>query len=84
MTDGVASAAPEYVFEMRYVARRDDPYYYTRWDLAKPVEVMATTKQEAINKAAEMLGSAGSHAHWVFKVDRIRDVRAVPAEEAKR
>ena len=67
-----------FVFSMVYVARRDDPYFYTRWDIAKPIEVVAPTKQEAINKAESVLGNAGSHYHWVFHVKSIRDA-LIPA-----
>ena len=68
-----------FVFSMIYVAARDDPYFHTRWDLAKPVEVVAETKQAAINKADKMLGNAGSHHHWVFRVKSIRDT-LIPAD----
>jgi hypothetical protein len=70
------TTAPEFVFEMRAVDRSTDSYYVTRWDRAVPVEVVAATKQEAINRADAMLGSAGSHRYWVFRVDKVRDVRA--------
>lgn len=69
----------EFLFEMRAAFRRDDPYFYTRWDQAQKVEVVARTKQEAINKADAMLGGSHSYRHWVFRVDRVRDVRAVAA-----
>lgn len=62
-----------FVFSMVYVARSNDPYFYTRWDLAKPIEIVAATKREAINKAGTVLGSAGTHRHWVFQVKSIRD-----------
>lgn len=67
-----------FVFSMIYVARRDDPYFYTRWDLAKPIEVVAATEQDAINKADTALGDAGPHHHWVFQVKSIRDA-LIPA-----
>ena len=65
----------EFVFEMRAVDRDRDHYYVTRWDRATPVEVVAPTKQEAINKAAVMLGDAPRGRYWVFKVDKVRDLR---------
>ncbi|WP_345543470.1 hypothetical protein [Microbacterium jejuense] len=71
--------APLFVFKMRAVARPTDPYYVTRWDRATPVEVVAATKQEAINKADATLGSAGAHRYWVFRVDSVRDV-LIPTE----
>ena len=67
-----------FVFSMIYVAARDDPYFHTRWDLAKPIEIVAATKQDAINKADTALGDAGPRAHWVFRVKSIRDT-LIPA-----
>lgn len=46
-------------------------YYYTRWDQATPIEVVAETKQAAINAAAAILGEARRDRYWTFKTDRI-------------
>ena len=65
--------APLFAFKMRAVDRSNDSYYVTRWDRAVPVEVVAKTKQEAIDKADTMLGSAGRGRYWLFRVDSVRD-----------
>jgi hypothetical protein len=62
-----------FVFKMRAVDRPRDSYYETRWDRATPVEVVAETKQAAINKAEAMLGNAGQGRYWVFHIDSVRD-----------
>lgn len=69
-----------FVFEMRAVARPNDPYYVTRWERAIPVEVVAPTQQEAINKADVMLGDPGHLVHWVFSIDKVRDLRVKETE----
>lgn len=66
-------STPMFAFKMRVVDRDNDPYYVTRWDRAVPVEVVAATKQEAINKVDAMLGPAPRGRYWVYKVDSVRD-----------
>ncbi|MGC0144438.1 hypothetical protein [Pseudactinotalea sp. Z1732] len=68
------SAEPLFRFEMKYVARRDDPYFHTRWDRARPITVVAATKQQAISKAnAALGGDPGPHSHHVFRVVSVTD-----------
>lgn len=70
-------------FSFIYVDRPDDSYYLPRWDLAKPIDVVAETERDAINKAAAALGEAGSHRHWVFDVKAIRDVALLTSEPSE-
>lgn len=63
-----------YEFEMRATGYDRTGYYYPNWDHAEHVEVRAATKQQAINKAAEMLGQHPRHGSWTFKVDKIREI----------
>jgi hypothetical protein len=46
----------------------------TRWDRAQSVTVRAETKQEAINKAAAMLGDAQCGWYWTFALDGANEV----------
>ena len=74
------STEPAFIFALDAVDRPRDPYYMTRWDRSMPVEVVASTKQEAIDKAKTMLGPAPDGLCWAFRVRSIRDV-LVPAKE---
>ena len=75
MTDTVS----EFVFQMRYIRRNIDPYYVADWYQAPTIEVVASTKEEAIRKAKTALGEAGGPYVWAFIVDKIRDIR-IPTE----
>lgn len=69
-------------FDMRATEKDPSGYYYPRWDKARAqsVSVVAETKQEAINKAAKMLGpTTRSGWYWIFRVDKITDARLVEA-----
>lgn len=60
-------------FDMRAAQADREGYYYTRWDKATPISVVAETKRQAINKAAAALGDARPGYCWVFVVDSIRE-----------
>ena len=70
------SEQPVYEFTMRAIDADNSGYYHPRWDRAKTMRVRGATKQEAINKAATMLGKTprGYGWSWIFKVDDIREV----------
>lgn len=70
-----------YAWDMRAQSWRDDPYYVSSSAPIYPVEVVASTKQEAIQEAARVLGSAGDHRHWRFSQIKGRDVRLVNKEK---
>lgn len=72
--------APQFVFVMRYTSHDDDPYYYQDWYGAKKIEVVAATKNEAVQKARAALGDAPRGRHWAFIVDSIRDILIPPKE----
>lgn len=69
-------SAAMFEFDFIYIARDLTGYYYARWDRAKPITVRGRTKQEAINKADEMLGECprGYGWEWVFKTMAIREI----------
>ena len=67
-------AIPKYRFHMRYVNSPHDSYYRTRWDLARPASVLASTQKEADKKLGEMLGPPGGGRAWSVTVDRIEEV----------
>ena len=62
-------------FHLRATQKDLSGYYYTRWDRAQKVTVLAKTKQEAINKADAMLGKCprGRGWGWAFKTDLIEE-----------
>jgi len=75
------SDAPQYAFKLRYVDRPSDAYYYTNWTGSSTIVVVAGTQQEAINKAAVVLGKPSSNRRWAFRVLEITDARL--SESAK-
>ena len=75
-------AERQYVFEMKYVLARDDPYFHVRWDRAKIAEVVASNRAEAFAALWALLGPSGDHVHWTANVQSVRDLRV--AEEARR
>lgn len=72
--------APDYVFKFLAVSRPDDTYYETRWDRAKPVEVIAADRKAAISLADSLMGDPGDRRHWVFRFVSARDVRILEEE----
>lgn len=66
----------EFEFDMKAIEHDGEGYYYPRWDQATPVTARGETKQEAINKAARMLGDCprGRGWYWGFKIVATREV----------
>lgn len=75
-------AERQYVFEMKYVLARDDPYFHVRWDRATIAEVVAPSRGEAFTALWALLGPSRDHMHWTAEVVSIRDLRVV--EEVRR
>lgn len=65
----------EFAFKIRAQQWRTDPYYVGSSAPVYPVEVVAETKQEAINEAARMLGDPARDRYWRFWVDSVKDAR---------
>jgi hypothetical protein len=65
---------------MRAIDVDDTGYYHARWDRATPLEVIAETKKEAINKAAAMLGPEphGRGWSWRFITDSVEESGVIP------
>lgn len=76
----MAEDASQFIFDMRYTDWSDDPYYHRDWYGAKPIEVVAANRQDAVTKAREVLGPPPSHRVWGIKVVSIKDVR-IPTEQ---
>lgn len=64
-------SAREFDFDLLLAQADREGYYYTRWDLATPITVRATTKQKAINAAARALGQPRRNRHWVARTKRV-------------
>lgn len=67
------SDEPRYRFKGRAVGQDPTGYFYPRWDLAQPISVLASTRQEATNKAFALLGT-----HPRFGVSGFGDRRDTP------
>lgn len=69
------------MFEFVLRAAETDGQSLTRWDQATPVTVRAETKQDAIAKAAKVLGNPLRSGYWwTFIVDDIREVEPTETE----
>jgi hypothetical protein len=55
-------------FEMQYVAWDNDPYYVRWWDEARPITVLAATKDDAVAKARDVLGKAPQGRFYAIRV----------------
>lgn len=66
-------AEPQFDFDLRLTLGDSEGYYVTRWDRAQSITVRASTKQEAINKAAKALGDAPRGKYWTAVCDGIRE-----------
>ena len=61
-------------FKGRAVTVDDSGYYYARWDTATPVEALASTRDEAFEKAFAMLGESDRRGFsWRIKWDSIEE-----------
>lgn len=75
---------PMYAWSMIGTSWSDDPYYVASGRPGRPVTVVATERQEAINEAARMLGDAGSHRHWQFTQIKAKDLRLMSDGEEEK
>lgn len=73
----------DYAWKMVGQSWSNDTYYVGSSYPYQKVEVVASTRQEAINEAARMLGNAGNGRHWRFFDIKARDVRLIPLDGAK-
>ena len=64
-------STPLFRFKGRYVSCDPEGYYYTRWDCANPVSVLARSKDEAGKKLCAILGEAPQHRTWTVMWDSI-------------
>lgn len=61
-------------FKGRAVTVDNSGYYYARWDTATPVEALASTRDEAFEKAFAMLGESDRRGFsWRIKWDSIEE-----------
>lgn len=61
-------------FEMRAAERDVTGYCHTRWDQAQAITVLATTREEAMEKAERVLGEPHRGYCWVYAFDNISEV----------
>ena len=72
----------DYVWKMQAQAWSNDTYYVASSKPIKPIEVIASTQDEAIEEAVRMLGDPGRDRHWKFFGIKARDVRLVGSDDA--
>ena len=65
----------EYVWKMRAQSWSDDTYYVASSEPLKPIEVIASTQDEALEEAARALGDPGRGRHWQFFGIKASDAR---------
>lgn len=70
------SDSPIYLFSLRATERDTSGYFFPRWDRARPLEVRASTEQEAITKADALLPPLRSGWAWAFQVDAVTETPA--------
>ena len=76
---------PIFRFHGRAVQADNSGYYFVRWDRAQDISVLASTRQQASNKAVDMLGPANDrHQHWRIIWERIDEVNEDAAGEEAR
>lgn len=64
-------------FKMRATDKDKSGYYYTRWDRAIPLTVIADNRSEAFKKCWALLGDSrrGSGWTWTAHIDSIKEVK---------
>lgn len=73
--DPMLDPDPLFRFTGEYVDKDPTGYAMTRWDLATPVSVLASTKAEAAQKVWAMLGEPPRGRSWALRWSRISEVR---------
>lgn len=73
--DSMPELAPLFRFTGEYVDMDPTGYAMTRWDRATPVSVLASTREEAFQKAWAMLGKPPEGRGWSIRWSRISEVR---------
>lgn len=69
-----ARAEGMFRFKGRAVTVDDSGYYYARWDIATPIETLASTRDEANEKSFAMLGDSDRRGFsWRIKWDSIEE-----------
>ena len=66
----------------RAIADREG-YYVTRWDKAVPVQVIAGTEKEALQKVWDLSGEAPRGRCWTAKLDKVEELAPCQLHEAK-
>jgi len=72
------------LFQFRVVDRSTDPYFYTNWDGATPVEVEAESKPEALKKVWAVMGPSPRHRQWVADLLAVKPAPTVNDAKADR
>lgn len=74
--EGGRMSTPRFRFKGRATGKDPYGYYYPRWDKAQDISVLANTRDEATQKACEMLGDHPRFGNaqywgWVFRWDTV-------------
>lgn len=74
MTELKDAGKPVFRFKGRAVEADDSGYYHARWDISTSIEVLASTRDEAKEKAFAMLGGSNRRGYsWRIKWGSIEE-----------
>ena len=73
----------DYEFDLKAQQWSKDRYYVGSSDRNYPMTVIASVKQEAIDKAVAVLGAPDYDRYWRFWVLNIREVKLLAVELCK-
>jgi len=63
------------IFKMKAVEKDPSGYYHIRWDRTTPITVEASSRDDAMNKAAALLGKTDHYGWvWAFEFESITHV----------
>lgn len=64
------------LFKYKVAEADSTGYFYTRWDRATPVHVIADSRDDAIAKVWPLMGEARSGRYWTAKLQSVEPVPA--------
>lgn len=65
---------PLFRFNTRVVESDPTGHYYTRWDKALPVSVIAHSRDEAFKKVRTMMGDPPHYRTWAVRIESAEEI----------
>ena len=66
---------PLFRFNTQVAESDSTGYYFTRWDRALPVTVIAHSRDEAFKKVRTMMGEPTRHDAWAVRIESAEEVK---------